>query len=27
MGTGSFPGVKWGWGLLLTTSSAAVMKE
>jgi len=30
MGTGSFPGVKCGWGVLLTThppSSAAVIEE
>ena len=27
MGTGSFPGVKCGRGVLLTTSSAAVMEE
>ena len=27
MGTGSFPGIKCGRGVLLTTSSAAVMEE
>ena len=30
MGTGSFPGVKYGWGVLLTThppTSAVVMEE
>jgi len=27
MGTGSFPGVKCGWGLLLTTHPLLVMEE
>jgi len=27
MGTGSFPGVKWGWGVLLTTHPLLVPRS